>query len=256
MRYWKGSIALSPTQDYPLLRRVLRSTFITHRQLYDFMRLEYCTWSRHSFNNRVLRLVKHNYLVRDEVPFKTDGYVYSISEVGASEAIGLGECYTGATQRPKDVKLPKAVYHAIDLNEIHLALKRSGLLVEWTSDTELRSRNELASVGYSKDYDAVVTVRVNGSERKFALEYERTPKTRKDYLRISSEIEGEKLVDRFLYLAPNHDLLAFLIRSFASSRRAIYFGLLKDFLNWPLDAPLRTARPGATITLQNVLRVG
>ena len=36
MRYWKGSIALSPTQDYPLLRRVLRSTFVTHRQLYDF----------------------------------------------------------------------------------------------------------------------------------------------------------------------------------------------------------------------------
>ena len=127
----------------PLLRRVLRSTFVTHRQLYDFMRLEYCTWSRHSFNNRVLRLVKHNYLVRDEVPFKTDGYVYSISEMGASEAIGLGECYTGATQRPKDGKLPKAVYHAIDLNEIHLALKRSGLLIEWTSDTELRSRNEL-----------------------------------------------------------------------------------------------------------------
>ena len=41
MRYWKGSIALSSTQDYPLLRRVLRSTFVTHRQLYDFMRLEY-----------------------------------------------------------------------------------------------------------------------------------------------------------------------------------------------------------------------
>jgi hypothetical protein len=256
MRYWKGSIALSPTQDYPLLRRVLRSTFVTHRQLYDFMRLEYCTWSRHSFNNRVLRLVTHNYLVRDEVPFKTDGYVYSISEMGASEAIGRGECCTGSTPRPKDGKLPKAVYHAIDLNEIHLALKRSAMLVDWVSDTEIRSKNELTSVCYCKDYDAVVTVRVDGSERKFALEYERTPKTRKDYLRITAEIEAETLVDRFLYLAPNHDLLAFLIRSFASSRRAIYFGLLQDFLHWPLDASLRTTRPGATITLQNVLRVG
>jgi hypothetical protein len=74
MRYWKGSIALSPTQDYPLLRQVLRSTFVTHRQLYDFMRLAYCTSSRHSFNNRVRRLVKHNYLIRDKVPFQTDGY--------------------------------------------------------------------------------------------------------------------------------------------------------------------------------------
>ncbi len=255
MRYWKGSIALSPTQDYPLLRRVLRSTFVTHRQLYDFMRLEHCTWSRHSFNNRVLRLVRHDYLVRDDVPFKTDGYVYSISEMGASEVIGLGECYTSPTQRPKDGKLPRAVYHAVDLNEIHLALRRSALLTDWTSDTEIRSRNELVSLRYSKDYDAVVTLSVDGTERKFALEYERTPKTRKDYLRISSEIDGEKLVDRFLYLAPNHDMLAFLIRSFESSRRAIYFGLLKDFLNRLLDAPLRTSRPGATTTLHDVFRV-
>jgi len=254
MRYWKGSIALSPTQDYPLLRQVLRSTFVTHRQLYDFMRLEYCVTSRHSFNNRVLRLVKHDYLVREEGPFRTDGHVYAISEVGALEVIGLGECYTGPVRRPKDGKLPKTVYHAVDLNEIHLVLRRSGFLIDWTSDTEIRSRNELGSVCYSKDYDAVVTVRVHGNERKFALEYERTPKTRKDYLRISSEIDGEKLVDRFLYLALNHDLLAFLIRCFASSRREIYFGLLKDFLDKLLDVPLRTARPGATTTLEKVLR--
>ena len=254
MRYWKGSIALSPTQDYPLLRRVLRSTFVTHRQLYDFMRLEYRTWSRHSFNNRVLRLVKHNYLVRDDVPFKTDGYVYSISGMGALEVIGLGECYTSPTPRTKDGKLPRSVYHAIDLNEIHLALKRSAILVDWISDTEIRSQNELTSVCYCKDYDAVVTVRVDGIERKFALEYERTPKTRKDYLRISSEIDGEKLVDRFLYLAPSHDLLSFLVRSFEGSRRAIYFGLLREFLDSRLEAPLRTVRPGAIVTLEHVLR--
>src|SRR5664280_2309173 len=41
MRYWKGSIALSPTQDYPLLQQVLRSNFVTHRQLYDLLRLDY-----------------------------------------------------------------------------------------------------------------------------------------------------------------------------------------------------------------------
>jgi len=256
MRYWKGSITLSPTQDHPLLRQVLRSTFVTHRQLYDFMRLEYCTSSRHSFNNRVLRLVQHNYLVRDESPFKADGPVYSISEIGALEVMGLGECYTGPARRQKDGTLSKTVYHALDLNEIHLALKRSTLLTGWTSDTEIRSRNELGSRCYCKDYDAVVTVRADGNERRFALEYERTPKTRKDYLRISSEIEREKLVDRFLYLALSHDLLSFMMRAFAGSRRAIYFGLLKDFLDQLLDMPLRTAQPGATTTLRNVLQSG
>ena len=256
MRYWKGSIALSPTQDYPLLRQVLRSTFVTHRQLYDFMRLEHCTTSRHSFNNRVLRLVRHDYLFRNEGLFKTDGPVYSISEIGALEVIGLGECYTGSLRRTSNGLLPQAVYHAYDLNEIHLALKRSALLTGWTSDTEIRSQNELGRLGCCKDYDAMVTVRVDGRERKFALEYERTPKTRRDYLRISSEIDRETLVDRFLYLAVSHDLLSFMMRPFANSRRAIYFGLLNDFLHRLLDTALRPARAGATTTLRNVLQTG
>src|SRR5271165_1265362 len=175
MRYWKGSIALSPTQDYPLLQQVLRSNFVTHRQLYDLLRLDYHATSRNAFNNRVRRLVKHQYLVRDEIALRRDGYVYSISDIGASELIGLGEYYTGPTRRPKDGQLPRGVYHALELNQIHLALKRSQQLVRWMYDTEIHSRNELSENGYAKDYDAVVTVRNDGGERTFALEYEHGP---------------------------------------------------------------------------------
>ena len=148
MRYWRGSIALSPIRDYPLLRQVLRSTFITHGQLYEFMRLEYCATSRNAFNNRVLRLVRHDYLVRDEVPFRAEGYVYSISTRGAAELASLGEYYTGVPRRTVSGALPKPIYHAIDLNAIHLVLKRSGQLVRWTADTEIRSRNEFTDSGY------------------------------------------------------------------------------------------------------------
>ena len=116
---------------YPLLRQVLRSTFVTHRQLYELLKLDYHTHSRNAFNNRVLRLVRNKYLVRDEIPYRTQGYVYSISDKGASELIGLGEYYTSPTCRPKDGQIPKAVFHAIELNEIHLALKRSEQLVRW-----------------------------------------------------------------------------------------------------------------------------
>jgi len=124
------------------------------------MRLEYRTTSRNAFNNRVLRLVKHDYLVSDEVPFRTEGYVYSISVArGAAELAGPGEYYIGVPRRPADGQLPKSVYHAIDLNETHLALKRSEQLMRWTPDTEIRSRNEFTDRGYKKDYDAVVTVR-------------------------------------------------------------------------------------------------
>ena len=254
MRYWKGSIALSPTQDYPLLRQVLRSTFVTHRQLYDLLKLDFHVHSRNAFNNRVLRLVNHEYLVRDEIPYRTEGYVYSISDKGAAELICLGEYFIGPASRPRDGQIPNTVFHAIELNEIHLALKRSRQLVHWMPETEIRSRNELTECGYRKDYDAVVTVRNDGVERTFALEYERTPKARKDYLDISANIAAERAVDRFLYLVPNYDLISFLVGCFTTLRRPIYFGLARDFLDKLFDMPLRGARPGAMTTLRNVLR--
>jgi hypothetical protein len=254
MRYWKGSIALSATQDYPLLREVLRATFISHRQLYELLKLDSHARSRNAFNNRVRRLVKNEYLVRDETPYGIDGYVYSISEKTASMLIASGEYYTGPASRPKDGQLPKAVYHAIELNEIHLALKRSQQLVRWMPETEIRSRNELTEWGYRKDYDALVTVRTDRVERKFALEYERTPKARRQYVQISRDIAAEEAVDRFLYLAPNYDLLFFLVRCFATLKRPIYFGLAGDFLDKLFDMPLRSARLGAMTTLRDVLR--
>ena len=59
MRYWKGSIHLSPSQDYPLLRQILRSDHITHSQLFEFMRLGSHESCRQSFAWRVRRLVSH-----------------------------------------------------------------------------------------------------------------------------------------------------------------------------------------------------
>ena len=256
MRYWKGSIALSATYDYPLLRQVLRSTFITHRQLYDLLELDSCTQSRNAFNNRVLRLVRNRYLARDETPYRTDGYVYSISEKGASELIAGGECYMGPAARPKNGQLPKAIYHAIELNEIHLALKCSQRLVHWMPETEIRSRNELTECGYRKDYDALVTVRMDAGERRFALEYERSPKARPQYVHICAAIAAERAVDRFLYLAPNYDLLFFLISCFATLDRPIHFGLARDFLDKLFDMPLHGPRQRVMTTLRDVLRGG
>ncbi len=131
------------------------------------------------------------------------------------------------------------------LNEIHLALKRSQQLVRWMAESEIHSRNELTEDRYCKDYDAVVTVRNEIGERTFALEYERSPKARKEYLNTG---EAERVVDRFLYLVPNYDLLSFLVGCFAAVRRPIYFGLARDFLDRRFDVPLRGTRPGAMTT--------
>jgi hypothetical protein len=78
----------------------------------------------------------------------------------------------------------------------------------------------------------------------------------KEYLQIRNDIEAETAVARFLYLVPNYDLLSYISSFFATSRRAIYFGLFPDFLIHLLEMPLRRAKPGPLCTLQDVLRAG
>ena len=210
MRYWKGSIALGSTRDYPLLRQVLHSGFLTHNQLLEFMRLDYCASSRNAFSNRVLRLVKHGLVIRHELPFVNREVVYSVSEAGASELAGKGECYARAAEQLKSGTRQDRLHHSLELNEIHLALKRTGTLVYWTPETEIRSRNDLTTAGYWKYYDAVVVVRIAGHDCRFALEYERTPKAACQYLSVRQRIEQEMSIAHFLYLMPNYDLLWFV----------------------------------------------
>lgn len=240
MRYLKGSVTLSETKDFPLLRRVLHCTFVTPSQLFQFMRLEYCAASRNAFDNRVRRLLAHRFLLRHEVPTMSNGIVYSISPSGASELIGRGEYYSG----PMEVGRASNghVHHALELNDIHLALRRAGELVRWTPESDIRSRNELTNIGFVKDYDATVSVRFDGQEYQFALEYERTPKGRRQYVAIRKRIEAETEFDHFLYLVSNRDLLSFVVREFYECRRPVYFGLRSDFLSETLSLAVRSNR--------------
>lgn len=251
MRYLKGTIALSETRDYPLLRRALHSTFVTADQLFEFMRLEYCASSRKEFDNRVRRLVAHALLVRHQLRDMNRGVVYTIAPAGASELIARGEYYAGSPDRFDAVG--GHVQHALELNEVHLALKRTGMLSHWTPETEIRSRNELTSIGYGKDYDATVEVRIGGQEHRFALEYERTPKAKSRYDAIRKRIEAQTQLRHFLYLAPNHDLLAFLRTRFQQCSQLIHFGLYRDVMADALDVPVQSNRGSATSRFSEVL---
>jgi len=252
MRYWKGSIVLNPTRDQPLLRVVARSGFITHNQLFESLRLDYCVSSRNAFNNRILRLVNHGLLVRREGLIGSREVVYSVSASGAS-ALGAslvdssGKAGSPGTQ---------TLRHCIDLNEIHLALKRTGSLLYWMPETEIRSRSDLTPYGYWKYYDAVVVVRLAGQDCKFALEYERTPKAARQYVSIRERIEQETAMRHFLYLVPNHDFMWFIAEKMSQCRRAVYIGLFQDFLEQTLALPVRRSGSPATLTLASVLAPG
>ena len=253
MRYWKGSISLSSTRDYPLLRQVLHSGFITHNQLFEFLRLDYSASSRNAFNNRVHRLVKHGLLIRQEMPFVNREVVYSVSHAGASDLVGRGEHYVQPASKPRSNSVQSGLHHSLELNEIHLALKRSGTLVYWMPETEVRSRNDLTDNGYLKYYDAVETVRLAGRDYKFALEYERTPKAARHYLAIRERIEQEPAIVHFLYLTSNHDLLWFVADRLSGCKQAIYFGLYKEFLQQSLTLPVRRSQSPVAVPLDSLL---
>jgi len=131
----------------------------------------------------------------------------------------------------------RSVFHALELNQIQLSALRAGLLVRWISSMEIRSQNELTQFGYAKDYDAVVTVRTRNGERRFALEYERSPKPKRYYSGVAAALDHEAHVSHVLYLACNYDLLQFVSGFFRRSHCQVFFGLVNDWHEQLLDLP-------------------
>ena len=254
MRYDKGSVALSQTHDYPLLRQVLRSRFATHSQLYEFMRLGGYERDRRAFNWRLRRLVTQGLVLKYPRPSLRSDSVYSISTNGGLLLQGTGECFVplpaprGAADR--ELKL----LHAVELNDIRLTLLRAGLEILWLGETEVRSRNELTACGYAKDYDAVVTLAVDGRSARFALEYERTPKSNRHYQAIAEQLASERAVERVLYLLPNHDLLTFVAGFFRGVERPVFFGLAPAWHQKLLDMPVLAPCTGRYSALREVFQ--
>ena len=121
------------------------------------------------------------------------------------------------------------------------------------SETAIVSRNLLTTFGYAKDYDAVVTVKVESHVCTFALEYERSAKKKAAYLDIRERLESEQLVKRFLYLASSENVLSFLTHCFTSIHAELYLGLAKDFVASPLDAPVLEAFSRKPTVFRNAL---
>src|SRR5208282_621744 len=238
MRYPKGSIQLNKSRDLPLLRQILRSEFVTHSQLFAFMRLNHHERSRQSFDWRLRRLVDRELLRRQTTPGCTGEFVYSLASTAAVLLQGLGEYCLVGRDRFNGKEAERSVLHAIGLNEIHLSALRAALLVRWIGSMEIRSQNELTAFGFAKDYDAVVTVRTNAGEQRFALEYERSPKPMRYYRDVATSLSREAHVNEVLYLVCNYDLLQFISGFFGNNQRRVFFGLVRDWHNQLLDLPV------------------
>lgn len=254
MRYRKGCIELSADCDDEILRSVLRAGFLSDAQLRRFLELSGRALPQRSFNWRLQRLTEHGLLQRHEIPVIARATVYSIAALGVAHLMGRGEHYAGAL-RPERVNNGSAILHALDLNDIHLCLIETDSLVEWKSETEIRSRNAFTTFRYAKDYDAIVTVGAIGCQAEFALEYERTAKSARRYSRIRREIESETLVAHFVYLASNYHLLNFITQFFEGSRKPINFGLLDDFRQQRLGMRVIDCTRTRSARLSDVLQI-
>jgi hypothetical protein len=220
------------------LRQILRSEFVTHSQLFEFMRLNHYERSRKSFDWRLRRLVDRELLRRQTTLGCTGEFVYSLASTAAVLLQGMGEYCLVGRDRFNGKEAERSVLHAIELNEIHLSVLRAGLLVRWISSMEIRSQNELTGFGFAKDYDAVLTVRTEGGEQRFALEYERSPKPMRYYRDVAASLNREAHVLHVLYLVCNYDLLRFISGFFGNSQRRVFFGLVKDWHSQLLDMPV------------------
>jgi hypothetical protein len=179
-----------------------------------------------------------------------------VSEAGTSELASRGEQFVNASGKSRSDRARRLLHHSLEMNDIHLALKRTGSLVYWMAEGEIRSRNDLTSQGYWKYYDAVVVVRLGGHDCKFALEYERTPKAARHYFDIRQRIEQEVSIGHFLYLVPNYDLLWFVADKLSECKCTVYVGLLREFLQQTLMSSVRRTGSPASVTLNSVLTAG
>jgi len=228
MAYPAGYIQLSNERDYPLLRQVLHAGFVTHTQLLELMQFAGLESCREAFNWRVKRLVTHELLLRQELPGFGRNFIYSLGPNGAIHLTSQGESCTGMVTGFVARRDASRVAHSVEVTAIRLLLLRSGLLKEWISELEIRSRNDLTGYGYAKDYDSIMTLAVCDQQVKVALEYERQPKAMRRYDEIRSVIESERRVNRFLYLFPDYKLLWFVHGLFRKATQRMYFGLVSE----------------------------
>jgi hypothetical protein len=238
MRYEKGTIQISDTRDIPLLQQVLRAGFVTSNQLFEFMSLQQIESSREAFDHRLRRLVTHGLIEKQQGGARGRPQVYIISPEGASLLIGYGELFAGRIG--VDVG-KKTCTHWLDLNDLHLSLLKARALTRWIPAPEICSQNDLTQFRYAKDYDAVVVLDCQGQGVRFAIEYERIPKTRNRYERIMDTLEHEQLLDTVLYLVSNYHLLCTIRDRITPRGVQVCVAPFADFMKTLLATPVTIA---------------
>jgi hypothetical protein len=234
-------IQYNPRRDLPLLLAIRNATFICRRQLWNHLSARGIESCRRSFNWRIRRLTDAG-IVQKLLPlFPYPGPVYTITRAGLACLEACGEGLVSLTSESKTMADSNQIQHYLELAEIHAALRRTNLPVEWTGDLEVRSINMSIDVPLAKDYDAIADLDFEGDRYRIAIEYERSLKSSKRYQEIISAIASERQIHMVLYLTSSVDLLYQLKSEFDGQTFPIALALSHGFCQNPLAARLYVA---------------
>jgi len=251
MSFPKGTTVISDVYDMPLLLQVRNSKFVSRRQLFEFIRHQGLITCYSTFAWRLARMLKSRHIQQVEGLNWHGCAVYTIARNGLMELEGRGEFAIALNSRshmPHRIQ----VFHALELNNIRLALTRNSILATWQSEVEITSAN-LVSGTYEKDYDAVVRIRRGDQEHEFALEYERSLKAASRYARIRAALECERRVPAILYLCSGKDLMLALIYHLTPLAKPVAFATARAFLENLLATAVMTGADGGLQTLDTFL---
>ena len=254
MRYPKGSVVITGAGDIPLLRMVRNCRFVSHQQLFELLRHDAVESSRGSFNWRIQRLLKSGRVDRVRDVFWEGYAVYTVNQNGLLELEGHREFAIALNSGTHQMPDRSQVFHALELNAIRLSLVRSALLVSWQSEVEISSANMVSRAPYQKDYDAIVKVWLGNEIREFALEYEHSLKSTKQYEKIRTALDAERRVGCILYLTIDADLLTTIFYQLTPVSTRLGFLTSRAFREHLLEASVTTENNRAMVTLEEFLQ--
>lgn len=238
MRYIKGTYSISPDRDIPILRLVRNARFIAHQQIFEMTRLDGLEYSRDSFNWRMKRLREAQFVAACEGNFGRGEIIYRITRNGLLQLEDHGHFATVLNSATEHLPPPNQVHHALELTAIQLVLTRANVLAAWLSDVETASLNTVSRAPFEKDYDAIVDVWNEQKISRFALEYERTLKSARQYERIRQRLECDQRVGCVLYLTAGRDIAVHLSYELSGIPKRLAFATAPSFREKLLDTPV------------------
>jgi hypothetical protein len=253
LRYAKNSVVINASRDIPLLRQVRNSRFISYQQLFVLLHHAGYEQARNSFNWRIHRLLDSGHIHACENVCHRGHRVYRITQKGLLQLESYGDFMAfvhSQSARPPQIS---QVFHALDLNEVRVALAQKNLLANWQSEVEIASANLMAQGGYQKDYDAIVDVWVSGALRRFALEYERVLKSADRYQFVCDSLASERQIGCVLYLTAGQSSAFHLAHLLQPVADRVVFATLPLFCRELLETPVFAGPDQPMVPFEQIL---